>query len=75
MPRYYERDATGLPKRWLEMMKASMATTVWQFSTSRMLQEYVEQLYLPAAERRGAAAAANRPAAGAADGVPRAAPT
>jgi len=54
VPRYYERDANGLPLRWLEMMKASMATTVWQFSTSRMLQEYVEQLYLPAAENRAA---------------------
>ena len=50
VPRYYERDAHGIPTRWLEMMKASMATTVWQFSTSRMLQEYIEQLYLPAAE-------------------------
>ena len=60
VPRYYERDANGLPPRWLEMMKASMATTVWQFSTSRMLQEYVEQLYLPAAEN---GAAAQQPAA------------
>jgi starch phosphorylase len=50
VPRYYERDANGVPTRWLETMKASMATTVWQFSTSRMLEEYVEQLYLPAAE-------------------------
>ena len=31
------------------MMRNSMASTIWQFSTSRMLQEYVEQLYLPAA--------------------------
>ena len=50
VPRYYERDKNGLPRRWLETMKASMATTIWEFSTSRMLQEYVEQLYLPAAE-------------------------
>jgi starch phosphorylase len=31
-------------------MKESMASIVWRFSTSRMLQEYVERLYLPAAE-------------------------
>ncbi|CAN5808160.1 alpha-glucan family phosphorylase [soil metagenome] len=49
IPRYYERDADGLPRRWLEIMKESMASTAWEFSTSRMLQEYVEQLYLPAA--------------------------
>ena len=47
---YYERDKKGLPKRWLQMMRNSMQSTIWQFSTSRMLQEYVEQLYLPAAE-------------------------
>jgi glycogen phosphorylase len=48
-PAYYERDANGLPKRWLKLMRESMASTLWQFSTTRMLEEYVEQLYLPAA--------------------------
>jgi starch phosphorylase len=62
VPRYYERDADGLPRRWLEVMKAAMATSVWSFSTTRMLQEYVEQLYLPAAEN---GAAQQQPAAAA----------
>jgi glucan phosphorylase len=48
-PRYYQRDADGLPRAWLELMKESMTTTLWRFGTSRMLREYVEQLYLPAA--------------------------
>jgi hypothetical protein len=30
-------------------MRNSIASTVWRFSTTRMLHEYVEQLYLPAA--------------------------
>jgi len=30
-------------------MRRSMATTLWQFSTTRMLHEYTERLYLPAA--------------------------
>src|SRR5919198_1295441 len=47
--RYYDRDANGLPKRWVDMMRRSMATTLWRFSTTRMLQEYAERLYLPAA--------------------------
>ncbi len=55
IPSYYERDKDGLPRRWLQTMKESMASAIWQFSTSRMLEEYVEQLYLPAA-RNGAAA-------------------
>jgi starch phosphorylase len=49
IPRYYERAADGVPTRWLDVMRRSMATTLWQFSTTRMLQEYTEQLYLPAA--------------------------
>jgi hypothetical protein len=30
-------------------MRRSIATTLWQFSTTRMLHEYTERLYLPAA--------------------------
>jgi glycogen phosphorylase len=49
IPRYYERDANGTPPRWLEVMRQSMATSLWAFSTTRMLHEYAERLYLPAA--------------------------
>jgi starch phosphorylase len=49
IPRYYERKGGGIPTRWLDVMRRSMASTLWQFSTTRMLQEYTEQLYLPAA--------------------------
>ncbi len=49
VPRWYDRDANGLPRRWLGTMRKSMASTVWRFSTARMLEEYVEQMYLPAA--------------------------
>jgi starch phosphorylase len=51
VPAYYERSKE-LPKRWLKLMRASMASAIWQFSTSRMLEEYVERLYLPAATTR-----------------------
>jgi hypothetical protein len=30
-------------------MRRAMATALWRFSTTRMLQEYTERLYLPAA--------------------------
>ena len=49
VPRYYERGANGVPLRWLDVMRRAMATALWQFSTTRMLHEYVERLYLPAA--------------------------
>jgi starch phosphorylase len=49
VPAYYDRDKTGIPVRWVETMRRAMATSLWAFSTTRMLQEYTEQLYLPAA--------------------------
>jgi len=49
IPAWYERDSNGLPRRWLEVMRRSMSSTLWRFSTTRMLHEYTERLYLPAA--------------------------
>jgi len=60
VPRYYERDADGLPRRWLEIMKRAISTTLWRFSTTRMLHEYAELLYLPAAGVDTAVATAKR---------------
>jgi starch phosphorylase len=49
VPAFYERDAEGYPRRWLARMRASMARLAPRFSSARMLQEYVEQTYVPAA--------------------------
>jgi starch phosphorylase len=46
-PRYYDRDEHGLPHDWIELMRRSMASTIWRFSTTRMLHEYVERMYFP----------------------------
>ena len=49
IPLYYsERDANDVPVKWVQRMKESMRTITPQFSTRRMLKEYVERLYLPA---------------------------
>ena len=48
VPRYFDRGADGLPAAWLETMRASIGSALWQFSTARMLTEYVDRLYLPA---------------------------
>jgi starch phosphorylase len=48
VPLFYERDRAGIPRGWVDLMRRSMASTLWRFSTTRMLREYVEQLYLPA---------------------------
>jgi starch phosphorylase len=49
VPQYFDRGKGGLPTAWIERMRRSMATTLWRFSTTRMLHEYTESLYLPAA--------------------------
>ncbi|HEY6607909.1 MAG TPA: alpha-glucan family phosphorylase [Candidatus Limnocylindria bacterium] len=48
VPRYFDRGPGGVPTAWVETMRASIAAALWQFSTSRMLTEYVDRLYLPA---------------------------
>jgi starch phosphorylase len=48
VPAYYERDDSGLPRRWLGMMRESIAQVGDRFNTGRMVAEYVERLYLPA---------------------------
>lgn len=46
---YHNRDANGCPWGWVAKMRASMRQLTPRFSSNRMLREYVEQLYLPAA--------------------------
>jgi starch phosphorylase len=67
VPEYYDRDKSGIPVRWVERMRRAIATTLWQFSTTRMLHEYTERLYLPAA---GIAAKEPAPATEAAEAGP-----
>ena len=52
VPAYYERGEDGLPARWIEMMRHSIAELGPQFSTTRMVAEYVERLYLPRTSRQ-----------------------
>jgi starch phosphorylase len=47
VPRYYDLDKNGIPVAWVELMRRSMASTLWRFSTTRMLHDYIERMYLP----------------------------
>ena len=51
IPAFYERDAAGLPERWIALMRESIARLGPEFGTARMVSEYVERLYVPAHER------------------------
>jgi starch phosphorylase len=49
VPEYYERNEKGVPSRWLERIRESMARLTPAFSASRAIREYTESHYLPAA--------------------------
>ncbi|ADI14930.1 alpha-glucan family phosphorylase [Truepera radiovictrix] len=51
IPLYYDRDAAGVPQRWLERAKNAIATISPAFNARRMVKEYVETFYAPASER------------------------
>lgn len=61
VPLFYARDEAGFPGAWVEEMRRSMATTLWRFSTTRMLHDYTEELYLPAAGIGRGVAGSGRP--------------
>ena len=46
VPTYYVKDENGLQTEWIRRMKNSLATLTPQFSSDRMLKDYVEQIYL-----------------------------
>jgi len=46
IPCFFERDAQGIPRRWLQKIRHAMVTLVPQFHTGRMVQEYTEKYYL-----------------------------
>ena len=54
IPLFFEKDPDGLRRHWIGTMKASIASVVPHFSAHRMVRDYVEQAYLPAARRREA---------------------
>ncbi len=49
VPMYYERDAQGVPRHWMQLVKRSIRTLAWRFNADRMVMDYVRNCYLPAA--------------------------
>jgi starch phosphorylase len=46
IPTFYERDANGVPRRWVQMIRQAWASITPQFSTARMVQDYTKKYYL-----------------------------
>jgi glycogen phosphorylase len=49
IPLFYERDADDLPLKWIARMKRAVRTLGWRFNADRMVMDYVQQTYIPAA--------------------------
>ncbi|NYJ30282.1 starch phosphorylase [Galbitalea soli] len=48
-PRFYDRNEQGVPTRWVEGIRHTLSTLSPALSADRMVMEYVERLYMPAA--------------------------
>lgn len=47
IPTYYEKDENGISEKWMRIMKNSITSTGGKYSTSRMLVDYTNNLYMP----------------------------
>jgi starch phosphorylase len=50
IPLYYAKPDGKLPLAWLQLMRESIRSVTPVFNTHRMVKEYTERLYLPAAK-------------------------
>jgi starch phosphorylase len=48
VPTFYDRDANGIPRRWLAIVRQAILTVAPRFSARRMVKEYARHLYAPA---------------------------
>jgi starch phosphorylase len=55
--RFYDRDSAGLPTRWIEMVRHTLTSLGPKVLAGRMVQDYVQKLYEPAALSSRAATA------------------
>jgi starch phosphorylase len=49
IPLFYQRDRDGLPRGWVKRMKRTIRTLGWRFNADRMVMDYTQKCYVPAA--------------------------
>jgi starch phosphorylase len=49
IPLFYQRDRDGLPRGWIRRMKRTIRTLGWRFNANRMVMDYTQKCYIPAA--------------------------
>ena len=49
LPLFYDRNARGVPHGWIRRQMAAVRTLAWRFCARRMVMDYTERCYVPAA--------------------------
>ncbi len=49
IPCFFDRDADDLPEAWISRMKRAIRTLGWRFNADRMVMDYAQHTYVPAA--------------------------
>ncbi len=52
VPTFYDRDAQGIPRRWLGYVRQAILSVTPRFSARRMVKQYAEEMYGPAMTRK-----------------------
>jgi starch phosphorylase len=45
VPEFYAKDENDLPRQWIKRMRRALATLTPQFSSDRMVRDYINQIY------------------------------
>ena len=52
IPMFYDRDANGVPKKWVARIRNAMRTVVPVYNTHRMVSDYATKYYFPGEKER-----------------------
>jgi glycogen phosphorylase len=52
VPTFYDRDANGIPKKWLSIVRKAVHSVTPRFSARRMVKQYADEMYAPALRPR-----------------------
>ena len=50
VPSFYDRDDRQIPRRWLQVVREAMRSNLPRFAARRMVKQYVNEMYAPAAQ-------------------------
>ena len=52
IPTYYDKEKDGVSSDWIDIVKNTISDVAPNFTTRRMINDYIERFYVPQAERR-----------------------